>query len=101
MKKRLNMENNTIAPKVQEITIKLKEAIGDTGIEVNKSKLYPERKQEILEELEKISFVIETLFLENNYEELEKSLLYVGTLRANIPNWEGRDVDYTQILEEQ
>lgn len=82
------MDTIKIVPEVQEMTIKLKNAIADTGIAVNKANLLPDRKEEIREELEKVSFVVETLFLENDLEELTKSFLYVESLRMNIPNWE-------------
>jgi len=92
------MEPQTIAIKVQQITIKLKEAIAKAIEETNKARLLPERKDEILLEIDKVSFVVDTLMLENNYEELDKSLNYIESLRINIPVWEGHGVDYHQAL---
>lgn len=82
------MEEKRIVPEVQEITIKLKKAIAEAGEAIDKARLLPERKDEFREELEKVSFVVETLFLENNLGELEKSYIYVESLRLNIPHWE-------------
>lgn len=92
------METQTIAPKVQQATINLKESIAKATDEVRKSQLYPERKDEILGEIEKVSFVVDTLMIENNLEELEKCLTYIETLRINIPNWEGRGVDFKEMI---
>lgn len=92
------MEPQTIAIKVQEITIKLKEAIAKAAEETNKARLFQERKDEILLEIDKVSFVVDTLMLENNYEELDKALNYVESLRINIPVWEGHGIDYNHAL---
>lgn len=82
------MKENHIAPQVQELMTKLKKSIDDIMADLGKANLFPERKEEILGEVEKATFVMEILFGENNLAELEKSHTYIESLRLNIPNWE-------------
>lgn len=77
-----------IAPQVQEMKAKLKKSVDDIMADLKKANLFPERKEEILGEIDKVTFVMDTLFTENNFAELEKSHLYIESLRINIPNWE-------------
>lgn len=67
---------------------KLKKAVDDIMTDLEKAKLFPERKEDIMEQVELITFVMDTLFVENNLAELEKSFIYIESLRLNIPNWE-------------
>lgn len=77
-----------IAPQVQEMMAKLKKSIDDIMADLGKANLFPERKEEILAEIDKVTFVMDILFTENNLAELEKSHIYIESLRLNIPNWE-------------
>lgn len=77
-----------IAPQVQEMMAKLKKSIDDIMADLKKANLFPERKEEILGEIDKVTFVMDTLFTENNFVELEKSYIYLESLHLNILNWE-------------
>ncbi len=82
------MQDRYIAPEVQEMMNRLKKSVDDIMIDLEKAKLFPERKADIMEQVELTTFVMDTLFVENNLAELEKSFLYIESLRHNIPHWE-------------
>lgn len=82
------MQDKYIAPEVQEMMNKLKKSVDDIMTDLEKAKLFPERKEDIMEQVELITFVMDTLFVENNLAELEKSFIYMESLRLNIPHWE-------------
>ncbi|KFN38996.1 MAG: hypothetical protein JU82_08995 [Sulfuricurvum sp. MLSB] len=82
------MQDRYIVPEVQEMMNRLKKSVDDIMVDLEKAKLFPEKKEEILEEVEKVTFVMDILFNDNNLGELEKSFIYVESLRLNIPHWE-------------
>lgn len=71
--KRIHSWKN-IAPQVQEMMAKLKKSIDDIMADLKKANLFPERKEEILGEIDKVTFVMDTIFTENNFVELEKAI---------------------------
>lgn len=82
------MQDRYIVPEVQEMMNRLKKSVDDIMVDLENAKLLPEKKEEILEEVEKVTFVMDILFNNNNLGELEKSFIYVESLRLNIPHWE-------------
>lgn len=85
------MSHHYIAPIVKMKMTEIQQSIKEVEIILEAANIFPERKEEIKEELEKVLFVLDTLYVENNYDELEKCHIYIESIRINIPNWEGNN----------
>ena len=85
------MSNQYIASVVKNKMAEIQQSIKDVEIILEAANIFPERKKEIKEELGKVLFVLDTLYVENNYGELEKCHIYIESFRINIPNWENMD----------
>lgn len=66
------MSHHYIVPIVKMKMAEIQQSIKEVEIILEAANIFPERKEEIKEELEKVLFVLNTLYVENDYGELEK-----------------------------